>query len=59
MGLGCVETPGERPHEDVSVVEARWFFGSMLCRHRRHERSDTHDVHDAGQIVGQDVQRRL
>src|SRR5271155_1557288 len=30
-----------------------------ICPHRCQERLDAHDVHDAGEIVGQDVQRHL
>ena len=34
-------------------------IGGALCPHRRHERLNTHDVHDAGEIVGEYVQRHF
>jgi len=34
-------------------------FWVRLCPHRRHEGLNAHDVHNAGEIVGQYVQRHL
>ena len=56
VGLGRVKT---LCRYDIGNSRCAVNLGFDYALNRRHERLDTHDVYDAGEIVGEYVQRHL
>src|SRR5262245_22657936 len=58
LGLGRVKTFCRRMLELHELVKPA-VFATSLCLDGGHQRLNAHDVHDAGEIVGEYVQRHL
>src|SRR5215471_17278177 len=58
LGLGRVKTVC-RKRSELGEVATRANFSALLCSDRGHQRLNADDVHDAGEIVGEYVQRHL